>query len=375
MSPSTRRIEQITVIFVLVLIAVGCFVVLRPFLAALLWATILTISTWPAFRWWERVLGGRTTLAAAIMTAILAIALLVPLVVLGGSLADNFSRFAGTVLSAFTDGPPSPPPWIETIPLIGPDLKNLWLYFDEDTTRFAAAARDYVRPVTEELLTIGKSIGGGLLDLTLSVIAAFFFYRDGAHGARRLRVALDKLAGERGHHLLSVAENTVNGVVYGMIGTAIAQGAVAALGMWLAGIPGAVFLGVLTAMLSFVPMGPPSVWFPSAVWLFSRGQVEWGVFMAAWGLFFISTVDNFIRPYFISLGSALPLLLVFLGVLGGIVSFGLLGVFIGPTLLAVGYTLVREWSQFVEVKEGDEPSPGGNGTATEKAEVETAAGE
>ena len=161
------------------------------------------------------------------------------------------------------------------------------------------------------------------------------------------------MAGERGTRLLNVAENTINGVVYGMLGTALAQGALAALGLWIAGVPGALFLGLLTSLLSFVPMGPPMVWFPAAAWLISTGEIEWGIFMGLWGFFLVSTVDNVIRPYFISLGSALPLLLVFLGVLGGIVAFGLLGVFIGPTLLAVGYTMMREWSHSEELEELD----------------------
>ena len=353
MNPSTRRFEQLAGYCVLLLIAIGCFVILQPFLAALLWATILSISTWPAFRWLERVLGGRTTLAAALMTILLGLALLVPMALLGTSLADNFARFAGQMLSVFETGPPPPPPWVAELPYFGPQLAETWHYFADDTTRFADTVREYVGPATQWLLGLGTKLGGGVLDLTLSVVAAFFFFRDGAHGAKRLKVMLEKVAGSRGDRLLSVAELTISGVVYGMLGTALAQGALAAFGLWLAGVPGALFLGVMTSLLSFVPMGPPMVWLPSTLWLFSTGEITWGIFMGLWGVFVVSTVDNIIRPYFISLGSALPLLLVFLGVLGGIVAFGLLGVFIGPTLLAVGYTLIREWSHTKEFEAAD----------------------
>lgn len=361
--PVSRRIEQVAGLLVLMLIAIGCFVVLRPFIAALLWATILSISTWPTFRRLERLFGGRTTLAAAVMTLLLAVCLLVPIVLLGTSLADNFARLAGTMIGAIENGPPPPPPWLPKVPVVGEQLTASWHYFADDTTRFAATVREYVGPATQFLLRVGRTLGQGVLDLALSVVAAFFFFRDGAHGAKRLRVLLDKVAGERGHRLLQVAETTINGVVYGMLGTALAQGALAAFGLWLAGVPGALFLGLMTSLLSFVPMGPPLVWFPATLWLFSTGNVEWGVFMGLWGFFVVSTVDNIIRPYFISLGSALPLLLVFLGVLGGIVAFGLLGVFIGPTLLAVGYTLLREWSHSKEL----ELEAGGGGTNGEGA--------
>jgi predicted PurR-regulated permease PerM len=350
MSASNRRLEQLAGLCVLLLIAVGCFVILRPFIAALLWATILSISTWPAFRWLERVLGGRTTLAAAVMTILLGLALLLPIGVLGTSLADNFARFAGQMLSVFENGPPPPPPWVAELPY-GTELAEAWHYFADDTTRFADTVREYVGPATQWLIGLGTKLGRGVLDLTLSVIAAFFFFRDGAHGAKRLKVVLEKVAGERGQRLLDVAETTISGVVYGMLGTALAQGALAAFGLWLAGVPGALFLGLITSLLSFIPMGPPLVWLPSTLWLFSNGEIGWGIFMGLWGFFVVSTVDNIIRPYFISLGSALPLLLVFLGLLGGIAAFGLLGVFIGPTLLAVGYTLIREWSHAKELEE------------------------
>ena len=357
MTSSARHLEQLAGLLVLLLIAVGCFVVLRPFLTALLWATILSISTWPAFRWLERVLGDKTTLAAALMTILLGVALLVPIGILGTSLADNFARLSGQLLGAFENGPPAPPPWVAQLPYVGTEVAEAWHYFADDTTRFADTIRAYVGPATQWLLGLGTSLGRGVLDLALSVIAAFFFFRDGAHGARRLKVMLEKVAGERGHRLLAVAETTISGVVYGMLGTALAQGALAALGLWLAGVPGALFLGLITSLLSFVPVGPPLVWLPSALWLFSTGQIGWGIFMGLWGFFVVSTVDNIIRPYFISLGSALPLLLVLLGVLGGIVAFGLLGVFIGPTLLAVGYTLLREWSHSTELEEIEDDGP------------------
>ena len=284
MNPSTRRFEQLAGYCVLLLIAIGCFVILQPFLAALLWATILSISTWPAFRWLERVLGGRTTLAAALMTILLGLALLVPMALLGTSLADNFARFAGQMLSVFETGPPPPPPWVAELPYFGPQLAETWHYFADDTTRFADTVREYVGPATQWLLGLGTKLGGGVLDLTLSVVAAFFFFRDGAHGAKRLKVMLEKVAGSRGDRLLSVAELTISGVVYGMLGTALAQGALAAFGLWLAGVPGALFLGVMTSLLSFVPMGPPMVWLPSTLWLFSTGEITWGIFMGLWGV-------------------------------------------------------------------------------------------
>ena len=286
------------------------------------------------------------------MTILLGFALLAPIALLGTSLADNFARFAGQMLSVFETGPPPPPPWVAELPYVGPQLAETWHYFADDTTRFADTVRQYVGPATQWLLGLGTKLGGGVLDLTLSVVAAFFFFRDGADGAKRLKVMLEKVAGSRGDRLLSVAELTISGVVYGMLGTALAQGALAAFGLWLAGVPGALFRGDHLPVVVH-PHGPADGLATLDALAILNGRDHVGIFHGLRGFFVVSTVDNIIRPYFISLGSALPLLLVFLGVLGGIVAFGLLGVFIGPTLLAVGYTLIREWSHTKELEAAD----------------------
>jgi predicted PurR-regulated permease PerM len=144
--------------------------------------------------------------------------------------------------------------------------------------------------------------------------------------------------------LLAVAGGTVRSVVYGVIGTALAQATLQGLGLWLAGVPAAFFLGFLTFFLGFVPVGPPLVWLPAALWLLYNGTIGWGIFLIAWGFLVVSGVDNVLRPYLISRGSRLPLILMFFGVLGGLLAFGFLGVFLGPTLLAIGYVLFQEWS-------------------------------
>jgi predicted PurR-regulated permease PerM len=143
--------------------------------------------------------------------------------------------------------------------------------------------------------------------------------------------------------LLEVAGNTVRGVVYGILGTALVQAIMAGVGFAIAGVPGAVLLALLTFFLSVVPVGPPLVWLPAAFWLFHQGRTGWGIFMIIWGIG-VSTVDNFVKPWLISQGSAMPFILIFFGVLGGALAFGFIGVFIGPTLLAVGYRIVKEWS-------------------------------
>lgn len=353
---SLRRIEQFIGLGVLIVLGTGCVIVLRPFLPALLWSTILSICTWPAFRWLEDRLNGRSTLAAAIMTATLALGLLVPLSILAGSVAENFSHFASRVLAVFENGPPPPPAWVGHLPIIGEELLKVWDGYAHDTARFVQSVSANLKPATAILFEVGSSIGHGILDLSLSVIVAFFFFRDGARVAVRLTVLIDKVAGTRGRRLLDVAKRTMIGVVYGILGTALLQGALAAVGMRFAGVPGPLFLGLLTTIVALVPMGPPLVWVPAILWLFSLDHTTQAIFLIIWAIVVIFIVDNIIRPYFISLGSSLPLLLVYLGVVGGIVAFGFIGLFLGPTLLAVAYTIIREWTHSEELDEGLTPA-------------------
>jgi predicted PurR-regulated permease PerM len=165
---------------------------------------------------------------------------------------------------------------------------------------------------------------------------------------RVLEVGAGRIYGDRAATVWTTVSNTVRGVMYGLLGTALAQAVVAAIGFAIAGVPAVPLLAVLTFVSSLVPVGPPIIWGGAAIWLFSHGFSGWGIFMIVWGLVLISGVDNVVRPMLISRGSSQPFLLTFLGVLGGVIAFGFVGMFIGPTLLAVGYTLMRDWTDATE---------------------------
>lgn len=194
------------------------------------------------------------------------------------------------------------------------------------------------------LIKLGLAVGQGVTQVLLSAFLAFFLLRDAPMLAERLAVAVERLAGQRGRHLIKVAGNTVRGVIFGILATAIAQAVAAGLGFWIAGVPGAVLLAVLTFFFAVVPFGPPMIWIPAAIWLFSQDRTGWGIFMLVWGLLGISSVDNVLRPFIISHGSKMPFALIFCGVIGGALAFGLVGVFLGPTLLAVAFRLIEDWS-------------------------------
>ena len=178
----------------------------------------------------------------------------------------------------------------------------------------------------------------------LALVIAYFFWISGDELARFLRGALVRIAGERAERLIVVTGATVRGTVYGILGTAIVQGILTAIGLWIAGVPRPMLLGTVAGLLSILPVGAPLVWVPAALWLLSARHMGWAVFLGAYGLFAISGSDNVIRPYFIARGAQLPFLLTILGVLGGALAFGLLGIFLGPVLLGIGFTLATEFA-------------------------------
>ena len=278
-------------------------------------------------------------------------------------ISANAEGLAETAKGWLEQGLPDPPPWIGSLPIGGEALLERWRMIQHDRGALAQSVQPLIGPTRNWLLVIGRALLEGAVTLALSTLICFFLYRDGDVIAKRGRRLITRLAGPSALRLLDVAEATVRGVVYGIIGTGVAQALLQTVGLAIAGVPGALLLGAATFFLSVVPFGPPLVWGGAALWLYLDGQLGWAVFVALWGVLAVSTVDNVIKPYLISRGSNLPFVLVLLGVLGGVFAFGFIGVLIGPTLLAVAYRLIMEWSAMQRegvVLEDDRP-PAGEG--------------
>ncbi|MEK8034098.1 AI-2E family transporter [Ideonella sp. DXS29W] len=327
-----------------VVVVVGCYQVLHPFIPALLFAAVVCAASWPLYRRLRDALGGRSTWAALAMTLLLVVLVIGPSTLLALSLADDVAAVFDGAKGLLDHGPIEPPSWLREVPLVGQALSEYWHRIAASREELNTLLKSLFEPARILLLGAGKAIGGSLVQLTFATFIAFFFFRDGERMVDAARAILVKLAGHLGETLLSTINGTVIGVVHGIFGTALAQALVALIGFLVAGVPGSVALAALTFLLSMVPVGPPLVWGGAAIWLFVQGSVGWGIFMVAWGLFAISSIDNVIKPYLISRASSLPLLLILLGVFGGIVAFGFIGIFIGPPMLAIGLTLVQLWS-------------------------------
>lgn len=339
----------------LAVLMAGCLLVLFPFVTALLLAVILTFSTWPLYLRLRNAVGGRNTVAAALMTLAASLFLLAPFVIVAVGLADNAAELMEALHGVFEGGLPDSPAWVKALPLVGERMDAYWRSLAHDDSQLIEEMKNLIPPAREAFVKAGGYLVAGVLQLALSVLVAFFLFRDGDAAAARVRDAASRVAGPDSRHLLDVAGKTVNSVVYGILGTGLAQGMLAGIGFLIAGVPGATLLGLVTFFLSVVPVGPPLIWGSATIWLFYQGSVGLAIFMGLWGLLVISLVDNFLKPIIISRGSHQPFILVFLGVLGGVLTFGFIGVFLGPTLLAVGYQVLNEWMRRAKPQEPQRP--------------------
>ncbi|MGH8338243.1 MAG: AI-2E family transporter, partial [Gammaproteobacteria bacterium] len=331
------RVRMLLALTVLVLLILGCILVAWPFVTAIIWAAILAFSTWGFFSYLRQILGGRASLAALAMTLLIASIMVVPFLIVGESLADNIGAVVNAIRHPFEQGPQLPG-WITGLPYVGPRIETYMHSLAHDPVARKAELQSLVDPLKRFGVKLGKSLGSGILQIILSLVICFFFYRDGDAIADRLERTAMQLGGGRGHRLLEIASLTVRGVVRGFIGTAIVQGILMGLGFWAASVPGAFLLGFLTFVFGFVPFGPMFLWAPAAIWLFQQGSDGWAIFTLIWGLAVGLGADHLLKPILISRLGTTPLLIVMIGVFGGALAFGFLGIFLGPTLLAAGYS-------------------------------------
>lgn len=347
-----NRFEQYARMTGIALLVVGCFFVLRPFLAAFLFATVLCLSTWPAFLWLKRRLGGRTSLAALVFALAMLVAIALPVALAAHSLVTHSAQAIDFARGFIDRGPPDLPSGVASIPLVGGSIAEYWGQLTASRDEVVALARRLADPAKKFLVAAGSAAGEGVFQILAAIFVAFFFYRDGERVAKMVRTGMSRLAGlEQGLSVLATAQNAIKGVVYGLIGTAIAQALVALVGFLVAGVPAAFLLAALTFVLSLIPMGPVIIWGGAAAWLYAQGETGWAVFMVAYGVLVISSVDNFVKPILMSRAGGLSMLLVVLGVFGGAMAFGFIGLFVGPALLAVAWSLVNAWLEAHHLKE------------------------
>ena len=343
MTSSNKLWENLAALLSVGLLLGGCALILAPFTTVLLWAAIVSYTSWGLFKRLSRLLGDREMLAAMLLVISMIVAIVLPFALSLAAFAANAVDLTRSLQTQLQEGLPLLPDWISGLPWVGEQISRWWIGLEEGDPAVVTQLKAAFLGLSDYLLIAGKAAGQGMGVLLLSCILVFFFYIGGRQAGQWLELGLQRIAGPSGGQLLEIAGRTVKSVVFGILGTAVAQGVLAAAGFAVAGVPGFVVLGLGTAILSVVPFGPALLWLPAAGWLVHEGEYVWAGFIVAWGVLVVGMADNVIKPLVIGKGTDLPFLLIVLGVLGGAMSFGLLGVFIGPTLLAVGYAVLKSW--------------------------------
>jgi predicted PurR-regulated permease PerM len=316
------------------------FWILRPFLGALIWAVMIVIPTWPLMLRAERFFGGRRWAAVTLMSLVLLVIFLVPVFAAVGAIVGNADKIAAEAQRLRDWQVPPPPAWLAGLPLVGERAAAAWRQFGDQAlgVELAPYAGDAVRWFVAQV----GSFGALSVQFLLTVIAAAVLYANGEYAAETALRFGARLAGEHGEGAVRLSGQAIRGVALGVVVTALLQAVVGGIGLAVAGVPFAIVLTALIFLLAVAQIGGAPVLIVPIIWLYWSGSPGWGTFLLAIGLV-TATIDNVVRPILIKRGADLPLLLIFAGVIGGLIAFGLIGIFVGPVVLAVGYTLFGAW--------------------------------
>jgi predicted PurR-regulated permease PerM len=341
-SPPELMRSSLSVFFMAGLIAAS-FWILRPFLPAILWATMIAISGWPLMQRVEALLWGRRWLAVTVMILAILLVLAVPISLAIGTLLSHLDQIVDWAQSLKSVTIPPPPEWVENVPLVGPKTSATWRQFaaygPEELARYAAP---YARVTGTWLLGQLGNLGAITGELLLTLLIAGVLFARGETAVTAVRRFGRRLAGHRGVQAVGLAGQAIRGVALGIVLVALGQAALGGIGLAVAGVPFPVLLGALMFFFGIVQVGVVPVLACAVAWLYWQGTYGWATGLLIWTIF-VGTIDNVVRPILIQKGAQLPLLLVVAGVVGGLIAFGVVGIFLGPVVLGVSYMLLEAW--------------------------------
>ena len=342
MTPRADLTRSVLAILLMAILIGGSFWILRPFLLSVIWAVMIVVATWPMMLRLQARLG-RRFLAVAIMSGAMVLVFVAPLVLAVQTLVDNIDTMTRWIQALATSPIPAPPDWLSRVPLVGAKIAESWATVAiAGKDALAARLAPYATNFAQWLAVALGSFGLLGIQFLLTVVVAVIMYTRG-EAARDVLIRFGRrLAGNRGEAVVLLAGQAIRAVALGVVVSALVQTVLAGLGLAVAGVP---FAGLLTGvilLLCIAQIGPVIVLIPAVIWLFWNDSQGWGIALAAWTVV-VGVLDNVLRPLLIRRGADLPLLLIFAGVIGGLLAFGIIGLFVGPVVLAVSYTLLNEW--------------------------------
>lgn len=345
MKPAGDITRVVLLVLFIGLLLAGSLWTMLPFLGALIWAATVVIATWPLLLKLRAKTGKRAWLAVAIMTTITLLAVILPFALAVSTLFDVLQRGPEFLSEYFKHGLGAPPDWLAKIPLVGTKLVAKWQELAAaGPDGLVEAARPYVGAATQWVISITGGIGVVTVNILLTVALVAILYAQGETAARGALAFGYRLGGERGQEVMQLAAQAVRSVALGVVVTALVQSVLAGLALWLCGIPGAGVLAALVFILGIAQLGPLPIMIPAIAWLYWTGDAVWGTVLLILAIP-IGALDNVLRPILIRRGVQLPMLLIIAGVIGGLIAFGVMGLFVGPVILAATYTLTKSWVQ------------------------------
>lgn len=352
-APDLTRIT-LQVLWIGILIAAS-FWIMRPFLPSLIWAAMIVAATWPFMLKVEVLLWKKRGLAVTAMTIAMLLLFIIPFSLAIAIIIENADNITAWVKTLETKVIPPLPGWMTGIPVVGPKLAAAWDSATTGPASLSARLAPYAGMLLNWFLSQAGSIGMIILQFLLTMIITAIFYSTGETASKGVIRFARRLGGDQGEEVAVLAAKTVRGVALGVVGTALIQALLAGIGMAITGVPVVALLTAAVFILCIAQLGPGLILIPAVIWLYYSDQTAWGTVLLVWSIF-VGTIDNFLRPVLIKKGADLPLLLIFAGVIGGLITFGIAGLFIGPVVLAITYKLLATWVEGVEESSVQEPA-------------------
>ena len=342
-------------VLTIALLLVATVWILKPFLLPLVWATMVAVATWPLLLGAQRYLRNSRALAVLIMTTGMLLALILPLTLAVTTLLHNADLIKGWIKQITAEGLPQPPDWVGSLPLVGERAAMLWQQAAAAGPEgLSAQVALYAQKALGWFISNAGNLGMVFVQFLLTLVITAILYAKGEVAAAGVRRFFRRLAGERGEEAVILAGKAIRAVAMGIVVTALIQSLMGGLGLWIAGIPAVAVLTAVMFLMAIAQIGVVPVLAAAVGWLFWKGATFWAIALLVWTVL-VGSLDNIIRPILIRKGAALPLLLILSGVVGGLVAFGVIGLFVGPVVLAVSYTLIKSWTEQVPPGETDAP--------------------
>lgn len=356
--PPHDLVRTVLSVLAIALLLVSTVWILKPFLLALVWAAMIAVASWPLLLQAQKRLRNSRKLAVLAMTAALLLAFIVPLTLAVMTILQNVDVMKDWIRALSAQGLPQPPEWVGNLPLVGEKALGTWSHAAAAGPEgLSARISSYAQTALVWFVSYAGNLGMIIVQCLLGLVLTAILYAKGEVAAGAVRKFFFRLSGERGEEMVILAGRAIRAVAMGIVVTALIQSALGGLGLWMAGIPGAGILTALMFLLAISQIGVGPVLLAAVGWLFWKGSTIWAVALLIWGVV-VGALDNIVRPILIKKGASLPLLLIMAGVIGGLMAFGIIGLFVGPMVLAVSYTLVNAWVNEVE-PEGENPAAGG----------------